>query len=325
MQVDANDQRIIVIFLSTGFSLAEAGRVMALFNLANRLQIFYAAYTLRFLSADGGPLQSSTGVQVATDALSDGHGRHAYAFFHLHGDSAPAAWNEDVLRHLSEIEANARMIVGGVNFPANGASKWTPAHDDAVRISAPSAQDTTPVSGIRKDVFDAAMSLVESDLGEPAAREIARILSRSADAQFVQSVWAVRELSASPSIRASVQRLRNDSTGRISVANAARAVAMSERNFLRRFKSEIGVTPTEFVLNLRLERACHMLIHTTLPADKIARRAGLGSGERLAKLFRQRLAMSPTEYRTAERERISKVGVCLAYATDADQPCGMVS
>lgn len=299
--------------------------MVELFNLANRLQTFYTAYKLQFLSADGGLLQSSTGVHVATDALSDGHGQHAYALFHLHGDSAPAAWNEDLLRRLSGIEANARMIVDGVNFPANGASKWTPAPDDAARISAPFAQHTTPVSGIRKDVFDAAMLLVESDLGEPAAREIARTMSRSADAQFVQSAWAVRELSASPSIRASVQRLRNDSTGRISVANAARAVAMSERNFLRRFKSEIGVTPTEFVLNVRLERACHMLIHTTLPADKIARRAGLGSGERLAKLFRQRLAMSPTEYRTAERERISKVGVRLAYATAAGQPCGMVS
>lgn len=79
---------------------------------------------------------------------------------------------------------------------------------------------------------------------------------------------------------------------------------MSERNFLRRFKKEIGVTPTEFVQHVRLERACHMLIHTTLPADKVARRTGFGSGERLAKLFRQRLLVSPTEYRIAERERI---------------------
>ncbi len=325
MQVDAHDQRTIVIFLSAGFSLAEAGRVVEVFNLANRLQTFYTAYTLQFLSANGGLLQSSTGVQVATDALGDGHGQHAYAFFHLHGDCVPAARGEDFSRRLREIEANARMIVDGMDLAANGNAKWMPMPDQAVCVSALSARHAMPVPGTREDVFDAAMSLVEYDLGEPAAREIARTMSRSADEQFVQPVWAVRELSASPAIRASVQQLRSDSMGRISIANAARAVAMSERNFLRRFKSEIGVTPTEFVLNVRLERACHMLIHTTLPADKVARRAGLGSGERLAKLFRQRLAMSPTEYRTAERERISKVGVRLAYATAAGQRYGMVS
>jgi len=290
--------------------------VVEVFNLANRLQTFYTAYNLQFLSASGGLLQSSTGVQVATDALSDDHCRRVYAFFHLSGDFAPAAWSEVFSRRLRDIEANARMIVVGTNLAAIANAKRASAQDHAVRIS------TSPA---REDVYDAAMSLVEYDLGESAAREIARSMSRSTDEHFVQSAWAVRELSASPSIRASLQQLRNESTGRISIANAARAVAMSERNFLRRFKSEIGVTPTEFVLNVRLERACHMLIHTTLPADKVARRAGLGSGERLAKLFRQRMAMSPTEYRAAERERISKVGVRLSYATAAGQPCGVAS
>jgi transcriptional regulator GlxA family with amidase domain len=51
-----------------------------------------------------------------------------------------------------------------------------------------------------------------------------------------------------------------------------------------------------------------MLVDTDLPADKIARRTGLGSGDRLAKLFRQHLQMSPTEYRTIERNRLADNG-----------------
>jgi transcriptional regulator GlxA family with amidase domain len=31
----------------------------------------------------------------------------------------------------------------------------------------------------------------------------------------------------------------------ISIADAARVAAMSERNFLRRFKAQIGLTPSE--------------------------------------------------------------------------------
>jgi AraC family transcriptional regulator, glycine betaine-responsive activator len=35
--------------------------------------------------------------------------------------------------------------------------------------------------------------------------------------------------------------------------------------------------------------------------DKIARRSGTGNGDRLAKIFRKRMALSPTEYRARSR------------------------
>ena len=117
------------------------------------------------------------------------------------------------------------------------------------------------------------------------------------------------ESQLSEPIRAAVEQLRVGVEGRVSIAAVARAAAMSERNFLRRFRKEIGVTPTEFVLRLRLEKACHMLIQTELPADKIARRTGLSSGDRLAKLFRQHLAISPTGYRNAERQRLAAIAL----------------
>jgi AraC-like DNA-binding protein len=91
----------------------------------------------------------------------------------------------------------------------------------------------------------------------------------------------------------------------ISVADAARAVAMSKRNFLRRFREEMGVTPSEYLLCARLNRTCQLLKETDLPIDKIARRSGMGSGARLAKVFRKRLDMSPTIYRARARVEIA--------------------
>lgn len=114
------------------------------------------------------------------------------------------------------------------------------------------------------------------------------------------------ESQASEPIRAAAQQLRVGVEGCVSIAAVARAAAMSERNFLRRFRKEIGVTPTEFVLRLRLVKACDMLIQTELPADKIARRTGLSSGDRLAKLFKQHLAMTPIGYRNSERQRLAR-------------------
>jgi transcriptional regulator GlxA family with amidase domain len=47
---------------------------------------------------------------------------------------------------------------------------------------------------------------------------------------------------------------------------------------------------------------CRLLIETDLPVDKIARRIGMANGDRLAKIFRKRLSVSPTEYRLQNRQ-----------------------
>jgi AraC-like DNA-binding protein len=102
-------------------------------------------------------------------------------------------------------------------------------------------------------------------------------------------------------IHASAEWLTENCERLISVADAARAAAMSKRNFLRRFREEMGVTPSEYLLCARLHRTCQLLKESDLPIDKIARRSGMGSGARLAKVFRKRLNMSPTAFRTRAR------------------------
>lgn len=96
---------------------------------------------------------------------------------------------------------------------------------------------------------------------------------------------------------------------RITVGQAADLVAMSERSLLRHFTREFGVSPRDYLMAARLARACSMLTSTGLPADSIARRCGLGSGERLSRLFRGHLGMTPSEYRAkAARVTITSAG-----------------
>jgi transcriptional regulator GlxA family with amidase domain len=83
----------------------------------------------------------------------------------------------------------------------------------------------------------------------------------------------------------------------ISIGLAADVAAMSERNFLRRFRAEMGMTPSDYLQNARLKLSCRMLLESQLPVDKIARRCGIGSGGQLAKLFKKHLSITPTDYR----------------------------
>ncbi|REE18171.1 helix-turn-helix protein [Paraburkholderia sp. BL27I4N3] len=63
----------------------------------------------------------------------------------------------------------------------------------------------------------------------------------------------------------------------------------------------MGTTPYDFLLHLRLGRCCRLLVGIRPPVDKIARRCGMGSGGRLATLFRKHLGKTPTDYRAIQR------------------------
>ncbi len=102
-------------------------------------------------------------------------------------------------------------------------------------------------------------------------------------------------------IHASATWLKSNLEHAVTVSDVARTVAMSERNFLRRFRQQIGMTPSEYLLRARLEKTCHLLAESQLPVDKIARRCGMSDGTRLAKIFRKRFGMPPTEYRLRSR------------------------
>jgi len=129
------------------------------------------------------------------------------------------------------------------------------------------------------------------------AREISERLLPGVSLKFPSLLRDVGTPTVREKIRASARWIEANCERAISVVDAAQVAAMSERNYLRRFKHEMGITPSEYLFRMRLDLVCHLLTETDLPVDKIARRSGMGNGDRLAKIFRKRLLISPTEYR----------------------------
>ncbi|RYJ17849.1 AraC family transcriptional regulator [Rahnella variigena] len=83
----------------------------------------------------------------------------------------------------------------------------------------------------------------------------------------------------------------------------AAQAGMSRRTFLRRFHDATGTTPGEWMLSVRLEKACALLENGTLSIDRVAEQAGFGSPETLRHHFRQRLGTTPTQWRKGFVER----------------------
>ncbi|MEV6107004.1 helix-turn-helix domain-containing protein [Streptomyces sp. NPDC051940] len=74
---------------------------------------------------------------------------------------------------------------------------------------------------------------------------------------------------------------------------------MSVRNFTRRFRAEVGMSPGQWLTGQRVERARHLLETSDLPIDTIVSRCGFGIPSSFRQHFRTIVGVSPSAYRRA--------------------------
>jgi transcriptional regulator GlxA family with amidase domain len=300
------------IALFNGFALPKVAAIIEIFQRANSLnaarQSGRARYDVSLLSAAGGRIASSSSVFVWTDDVESHEGTNdSHLLFIAGGTGVPQACRDERLsnwlrRRHSFSEVVHPIAEGILLLQAAGLrSRYCPLYYEDLEMDGlfpPRVLREAPTA------MQAALRIVEVDLGP----ELARQISNSIAPHHKAAISPEAELSApshvSEKILASARWLEANVDRPISIDDAAQVAAMSERNFLRRFKSEIGMTPSDYLLRARLDMSCRMLIESHLPVDRIARRCGIGSGGQLSRLFRKYLAMTPTDYRT--RKDVSK-------------------
>jgi transcriptional regulator GlxA family with amidase domain len=148
--------------------------------------------------------------------------------------------------------------------------------------------------------IDLALAWVEEDAGGAIAHEAAREL-----VLFLRRPGGQQQLSVSLASQASemksLQELRfwiaENLPKRLSVQDLAERLSMSVRNFERVFTREMGTTPSQYVLQMRVEAARRQLERTGKGLEQIALASGLGSGDVMRRAFVRLLGMTPRRYR----------------------------
>lgn len=69
------------------------------------------------------------------------------------------------------------------------------------------------------------------------------------------------------------------------------------RNFIRRFKNATGDTPNQYLQNLRIEQAKHLLETTKTNFEQITYQIGYEDSNSFRRLFKSRVGVGPTDYR----------------------------
>lgn len=151
--------------------------------------------------------------------------------------------------------------------------------------------------------MDACLHLVRSEHGGAVANRIARrmVISPHRDGgqrQFIDRPIPVTECeSIGPVLQWLLENLDEPHT----VAELARRASMSSRTFARKFVSETGTTPHQWVTDQRVLRARELLEETDLSIDHIAGDVGFGSAALLRHHFAQCTGLTPTVFRTRHR------------------------
>lgn len=154
--------------------------------------------------------------------------------------------------------------------------------------------------------IDYSLSILETDLGRRIALEVARnlvvFLKRpGGQAQFSAPLAA--EAAADDPHRFAVlnhwiiQNLAAD----LSVEVLAERVAMSPRNFARRFVEAMNIAPGKYVEKMRIDAARRGLTDGTQSIARIAARCGFPSAEAMRLAFKRHLDIAPNEFRARFR------------------------
>ncbi|WP_260433877.1 GlxA family transcriptional regulator [Burkholderia sp. Bp8998] len=296
------------IALSNGFALHDVAAIIEIFHRASALTASRRSgesrYDVALVSAAGGRIATSSSVFVWTERIDSRRRVDGKQIVFVAGGAAAHLACQDtrlidwLRRQHSLCEGVYPIAEGRHLLDAAGLSSGFRAADESPDLYATGSPSDAP------DAVRMALRIVEDDLGEVLARHVSGSLAAPAPVPFDVPVAASMAPRVSEPITASARWLEANVDRSVSIDDAAQVAAMSARNFLRRFKSEIGMTPSDYLLRARLNMSCKMLVESTLPVDKVARRCGINSGAQLARLFRKYLSTTPTEYRTRNEATI---------------------
>jgi AraC-like DNA-binding protein len=84
------------------------------------------------------------------------------------------------------------------------------------------------------------------------------------------------------------------------IEDMAEAVGLSRTVFYERIRNLMGVSPSDFLRQLRMQRACQLVAASKLSFSQIAYSVGFADPKYFTKCFKKYTGMTPSEYRAAE-------------------------
>jgi len=312
--------RTVAFLIFEGFQLLDAAGPIGAFEMPAR-GIEPAPYTLAVISREGGPIRSSSGAVMHSQAWSE-IGEIDTLIVAGGEGTRPAALCLETRAFIQRIAQAGRRVcsvcsgayilaAAGLLDGKRATTHWGRTSDfcrrfpkvklEADRIFIRDGQVWTS-AGITAGI-DLSLALITDDLGEAVARAAAQQLVVHHRRSGGQSQFsALLEIKRPDGRFSGLLDWARENLGQpLTVDQLAERAAMSPRNFARAFTAATGSTPAKAIERLRIEVAREHVEAGALTIDEIAVSSGFGDAERMRRAFVRVFGQPPQAMRRAAR------------------------
>lgn len=325
--------RSICFLIFPGFQPLDLTGPLAVFCGADKTAD-RSVYDVRVASAEGGAVRSLTGVDiVSTERFKDTKARASTIdTLIVVGGEAPdidaAIQHGEIVDTIQACDGQVRRLASvcsGAFFLAEAGcldghratTHWAAStrlaeryrevtvDDDAIFVQ---SRNIWTSAGVTAGI-DLALALVEQDLDRQTALTIARHLvvpriRSGGQSQFSCELNGRR--TSERRLNTVLEAIREVPDGPWNIERMAQHARISRRTLTRLCRAEFDTTPAALVETIRLDAARRDLVETDLPIDDVAWRSGLKTAHQMDRVFKRRLGVTPSAFRSRFRSPFRK-------------------
>ncbi|GAA2817695.1 GlxA family transcriptional regulator [Aminobacter aminovorans] len=324
-------KRSLVFFLVPDFTMVAFATALDPLRIANRM-LGYEAYKWRLASIDGKAVPASNGVECAVNTSLDeerkkmaGPERPSMVIV-CTGINVETYTNKSVFAWLRE-EYNRGVAVGGLCTGAYVLANAGLLSNKRCAIhweNLPGFAEAFPKANVYADLFEVDQNIYTCAGGTAALDMMLKLIGDDFDDNLVNRIC---EQVLTDRVRSPTDRQRLPLRARLGVQNSkvltiielmeanlseplslieiADHVGLSRRQIERLFRTEMGRSPARYYLEIRLDRARHLLIQSSMPVVEVAVACGFVSASHFSKCYRELYARSPQQERIDRKQLIA--------------------
>ncbi|PWV99018.1 AraC family transcriptional regulator with amidase-like domain [Hoeflea marina] len=328
MQSAHKVKRSIVFYLVPEFSMIAFAMAVEPLRLANRM-LGFECYRWRLASYDGQPVSASNHVSIAADtSLADerrnmGGEQRPNMVFVCSGVNVEKFSNKSVLAWLRE-EHNRGVSVGGLCTGAHILALAGLLSGKRCAIhweNLPGFSEAFPKADVYADLYEIDGTIHTCAGGTAALDMMLSLIGQDHDEHLVNRIC---EMALTDRVRNAQDRQRLPLRARLGVQNSkvlsiielmeahlseplslieiADGADLSRRQIERLFRQEMGRSPARYYLEIRLDRARHLLIQSSMPVVEVAVACGFVSASHFSKCYRELYSRSPQQERADRKQ-----------------------
>lgn len=326
-------KRSLVFFLVPNFSMLPFSAAIETLRIANRM-LGYEAYSWRLASTDGQQVLASSGIGIEVNSsLADerkslsGENRPSMVLV-CSGVHVEEFHNKSVNAWLREVH-NRGIAVGSLCTGAHVLAQAGLLTGKRCAIhweNLPGFAEAFPQADVYADLYeidgniytcaggtaslDMMLNLIDQDFGETLVNRVCEqaLTDRVRGPHDRQRLPLRARLGVqNAKVLSIIELMESNLSEPLSLLEIADGAGLSRRQIERLFRQEMGRSPARYYLEIRLDRARHLLVQSSMPVVEVAVACGFVSASHFSKCYRELYNRSPQQERAERKLTLSAV------------------